>query len=163
MSLGRIDEETTANIGRFEGGKATNIVCDEVHILAEARSIDQKKLDSQTEHMVRVFERTATLMGGKAETEVQLMYPGFRFGEEAEVVQTAMTAIRAIGRTPELMVSGGGSDGNIFNGAGVPTVTLSVGYEEIHTKNERMPVEELNKLTELLIEIVEVVTTNRKE
>ena len=163
MSLGRIDEETTANIGRFEGGKATNIVCDEVHILAEARSIDQQKLDSQTEHMVRVFERTAALMGGKAETEVQVMYPGFRFGEEAEVVQTAMTAIRAIGRTPELMVSGGGSDGNIFNGAGVPTVTLSVGYEEIHTKNERMPVEELNKLAELLIEIVEVVATNRKE
>ena len=71
-----------------------------------------------------------------------------------EVVQTAMKAIRNIGRTPELMTSGGGSDGNIFNGAGIPTVTLSVGYEEIHTKNERMPVEELNKLTELLLEIV---------
>ena len=73
-----------------------------------------------------------------------------------EVVQTAMKAIQNIGRTPELMTSGGGSDGNIFNGAGIPTVTLSVGYEEIHTKNERMPVEEFNKLTELLLEIVQV-------
>jgi len=156
MSLGRIDSETTANIGRFEGGQATNIVCDEVHILAEARSINPDKLNEQTEHMVRTFEQTAELMGGKAETEVVLMYPGFSFEEDAQVVQTAITAIQNIGLTPELMTSGGGSDGNVFNGAGIPTVTLSVGYEEIHTKNERMPVEELNKLTELLLEIVRV-------
>ena len=51
MKLGRIDSETTANIGRFEGGQATNIVCDEVHILAEARSINYEKLQAQTEHM----------------------------------------------------------------------------------------------------------------
>ncbi|MGN7387680.1 M20/M25/M40 family metallo-hydrolase [Sporosarcina sp. SAFN-015] len=159
MTLGRIDSETTANIGRFEGGQATNIVCDEVLIIAEARSINSEKLNKQTAHMVETFERTAAAMGGKAETEVKLMYPGFSFDEDAEVVQTAIEAIHNIGRNPELMTSGGGSDGNVFNGAGVPTVTLSVGYEEIHTKNERMPVEELNKLTELLIEIVRVAAT----
>lgn len=159
MTLGRIDSETTANIGRFEGGQATNIVCDEVKILAEARSINPDKLDKQTAHMMETYEKTANAMGGWAETELQLMYPGFSFQEEAEVVQTAMTAIRNIGRTPELMTSGGGSDGNVFNGHGVPTVTLSVGYEEIHTKNERMPREELDKLTELLIEIVRVTAS----
>nr|WP_285851911.1 M20/M25/M40 family metallo-hydrolase [Sporosarcina luteola] len=159
MTLGRIDSETTANIGRFEGGQATNIVCDEVRILAEARSINEDKLKKQIAHMVETFEKTAAAMGGKAETEVKLMYPGFSFEEDAEVVQTAMEAIRNVGREPEIMTSGGGSDGNVFNGAGVPTVTLSVGYEEIHTKNERMPVEELNKLTELLIEIVRVAST----
>ncbi|WP_432358704.1 M20/M25/M40 family metallo-hydrolase [Sporosarcina sp. UB5] len=157
MTLGRVDSETTANIGRFEGGQATNIVCDEVRILAEARSINSDKLERQTAHMVETFEKTAAAMGGKAETEVKLMYPGFSFTEDTEVVQTAMEAIRNVGREPELLTSGGGSDGNVFNGMGVPTVTLSVGYEEIHTKNERMPVEELNKLTELLIEIVHVV------
>nr|WP_255723602.1 M20/M25/M40 family metallo-hydrolase [Sporosarcina sp. ACRSL] len=159
MTLGRIDSETTANIGSFAGGQATNIVCDEVKIVAEARSIDSEKLEKQTTHMVKTFEKTAAAMGGRAETEVKLMYPGFRFGEDTEVVQTAMKAIRTIGREPKLMTSGGGSDGNVFNGAGVPTVTLSVGYEEIHTKNERMPVEELNKLTELLIEIVRTAAT----
>ena len=160
MKLGRIDSETTANIGSFAGGRATNIVCDEVKILAEARSINPDKLTKQIEHMVTTFERVAKEMGGQAETKVEKMYPGFRFSEEDEVVQTAMKAVRNIGRTPELLTSGGGSDGNIFNGAGIPTLTLSVGYEEIHTKNERMPVEELNKLTELLIEIVKVTTNN---
>lgn len=156
MSLGRIDEETTANIGSFYGGKATNIVCDEVTIIAEARSICEEKLAKQLEHMDVTFTTIAEEMGGKATIEIEHMYPGFSFTEEEKVVQTAIEAAKNVGRTPELLTSGGGSDGNVFNGAGIPTVTLSVGYEEIHTTNERMPVEELEKLTELLIEIVRV-------
>ena len=154
MKLGRLDEETTANIGRFEGGKATNIVCDEVSILAEARSIDETKLNAQTAHMKETFERVAQEMGARAEVEVQLMYPGFRATEEDQVVKVAKAAVEAIGRTPQLGISGGGSDANVIAGFGIPTVNLSVGYEEIHTTNERMPVEELEKLADLLEEIV---------
>lgn len=154
MKLGRIDSETTANIGRFEGGRATNIVCDEVYILSEARSINQDKLNEQTKHMVETFEQTAKELGGSAETDVKIMYPGFSFDGEDKVVKIAQVAAEKIGREPKLMTSGGGSDANIINGIGIPTVTLSVGYEEIHTKNERMPVEELEKLAEWLVEIV---------
>lgn len=154
MNLGRIDEETTANIGRFEGGQATNIVCDEVHILSEARSISEDKLASQTAHMEAVFKEVAEEMGGRAETDVQLMYPGFRFDELEPVVDIAKTAAERIGRPSPTLTSGGGSDANIINGHGIPTVNLCVGYEEIHTTNERIPVEELEKLTELLVEIV---------
>lgn len=156
MTLGRIDDETTANIGRFEGGSATNIVCDEVNILSEARSIVQSKLDTQTEHMKSTFEETALEMGGLAEVEVKLMYPGFRFGPEEHVTQVALKAVNNLKLTPMLATSGGGSDANIIAGFGIPTVNLSVGYEDIHTKNERMPVEELEKLSELLVEIVKV-------
>ncbi|WP_301108295.1 M20/M25/M40 family metallo-hydrolase [Sporosarcina sp.] len=155
MKLGRIDAETTANIGRFEGGKATNIVCEEAFILSEVRSINPDKMQQQMDLMIEKFASTSSTLGGKAETKTKLMYPGFNLSEDEQVVQVAMQAIRNIGREPKLMTSGGGSDGNVFNGMGVPTVTLSVGYEEIHTKNERMPVEELNKLTELLLEIVQ--------
>ncbi len=156
MKLGRIDEETTANIGRFEGGKATNIVCDEVQILAEARSISREKLDAQTEHMKSTFETVTQQLGGRAEVEVELMYPGFRATENEKVVQVAMEAARAIDRTPQLGVSGGGSDANVIAGFGIPTVNLSVGYEEIHTTNERMPIEELEKLADYLVEIVKI-------
>lgn len=154
MKLGRLDDETTANIGRFEGGKATNIVCDEVSILAEARSIDETKLNAQTDHMKETFERVAQEMGARAEVEVKLMYPGFRATEEDQVVKIAKAAVEAVGRTPQLGISGGGSDANVIAGFGIPTVNLSVGYEEIHTTNERMPVEELEKLADLLEEIV---------
>ncbi|TSI08609.1 M20/M25/M40 family metallo-hydrolase [Lysinibacillus sp. BW-2-10] len=154
MNLGRIDEDTTANIGRFEGGKATNIVCDEVYILAEARSIYKEKLDQQVAHMKETFEKVSQNLGGHAEVEVKLMYPGFSVTEKDKVVQVAVEAVRNIGRDVVLGQSGGGSDANVISGFGIPTVNLSVGYEEIHTTNERMPIEELEKLADLLVEVV---------
>ena len=154
MNLGRIDEETTANIGRFEGGKATNIVCDEVYILSEARSINKEKLDAQVKHMKETFEAVAKSLGGRAEVDVKLMYPGFSVTQSDRVVQVAMQAVKKVGRVPQLGISGGGSDANVIAGFGIPTVNLSVGYEEIHTTNERMPIEELEKLADLLVEVV---------
>ncbi|MFD1736318.1 tripeptidase T [Bacillus salitolerans] len=158
MPLGRIDEETTANIGRFEGGKQTNIVCDRVDILAEARSLIPEKMQEQVRKMKEAFEQTATKMGGRAEVEVNVMYPGFKFGEGDHVVEIARRAVANIGRTSELQQSGGGSDANVIAGHGIPTVNLAVGYEEIHTTNERMPVEELVKTAELVVSIIKEVS-----
>lgn len=75
MPLGRIDEETTANIGRFQGGTQTNIVCDHVEILAEARSLIPEKMEAQVAKMKEAFESAAQEMGGKADVDVQVMYP----------------------------------------------------------------------------------------
>lgn len=158
MKLGRLDEETTANIGRFEGGQATNIVCDEVNILAEARSIDEAKLEIQVAHMKETYERVALENGARAEVEVKYMYPGFRVTEEDKVVQVAQAAATSLGLTPRLEISGGGSDANIIAGFGIPTVNLAVGYEFIHTTNERIPVAQLEKLGEYLVEIVKQTT-----
>ena len=160
MPLGRIDEETTANIGRFEGGQQTNIVCDHVDILAEARSLIPEKMNAQVNKMKDAFESVATAMGGKAEVEVDVMYPGFKFADGDHVVEIAKKAAAKIGRSCELLHSGGGSDANVFAGHNIPTVNLAVGYEEIHTTNERMPVEELYKLGEMVVAIIEEVTNN---
>ncbi|WP_246944713.1 tripeptidase T [Bacillus pinisoli] len=157
MPLGRIDEETTANIGRFEGGQQTNIVCDRVDILAEARSLVGEKMEAQVQKMKEAFESAAEEMGGRAEVEVTVMYPGFKYGEGDHVVEVARRASASIGRTSELQKSGGGSDANVIAGHGIPTVNLAVGYEEIHTTNERMPIEELVKTAELVVAIIEEV------
>src|SRR5690606_7357799 len=79
MPLGRIDEETTANIGRFEGGQATNIVADKAYILAEARSLVPEKMEAQVEKMKSAFEETAKSMGGSADVTVEIMYTGFKY------------------------------------------------------------------------------------
>ncbi len=157
MPLGRIDSETTANIGRFEGGQQTNIVCDHVDILAEARSLIAEKMEAQVEKMKSAFETAAKDMGGQAIVDVEVMYPGFKFGEGDHVVEVARKAAAKIGRSCELQQSGGGSDANVICGFGIPTVNLAVGYEEIHTTNERMPIEELNKLAEMVVAIIEEV------
>ncbi|MBM7713735.1 tripeptide aminopeptidase [Bacillus thermophilus] len=155
MPLGRIDKETTANIGRFEGGQATNIVADRVDILAEARSLVEEKMLAQTEKMKSAFETTAEKMGGKAEVDIEIMYPGFKYSDGDHVVEVAKKAAVSIGREPKLLTSGGGSDANVIAGFGIPTVNLAVGYEEIHTTNERMPITELVKLTEMVVAIVQ--------
>ncbi|WP_440895795.1 M20/M25/M40 family metallo-hydrolase [Amphibacillus sp. Q70] len=157
MPLGRIDHETTANIGRFEGGQKTNIVCDYVEILAEARSLDPKKVARQEEKMKQAFVDAAKELGGEVEIETAVMYSGFKQSQDDEVVQLAQKAVEAIGRTSELKQSGGGSDANIISSYGIPTVNLAVGYEDIHTTNERMPIAELIKLTELVLEIINQV------
>lgn len=157
MPLGRIDKETTANIGRFQGGTQTNIVCDHVEILAEARSLLPEKMEAQVSKMKEAFESAAEEMGGRAEVDIQVMYPGFKFGEGDLVVELAKKAAAKIGRSCELLHSGGGSDANVIAGFGIPTVNLAVGYEDIHTTNERMPIEELEKLAEMVIALIKEV------
>ncbi|MBP1950418.1 M20/M25/M40 family metallo-hydrolase [Virgibacillus litoralis] len=158
MPLGRIDDDTTANIGRFEGGKQTNIVCDHVEILAEARSLIPARMEEQVAKMKDAFESTAKEYGGSADVEVKIMYPGFKHEAGDEVVEVARNAAKTIGRDSSLKKSGGGSDANIIAGLGIPTVNLAVGYEEIHTTNERIPVDELVKITELVTAIVQEVS-----
>jgi tripeptide aminopeptidase len=157
MPLGRIDEETTANIGSFQGGRATNIVCDYVEIFAEARSLIGEKMEAQAAKMKEAFESVSADMGGRAEVDVQIMYPGFKFADGDHVVEVAKRAMEAIDRIPSLHHSGGGSDANVIAGFGIPTVNLAVGYEDIHTTNERMRISELVKTAEAVVAIIEEV------
>jgi len=158
MKLGRIDEETTANIGQFSGGQQTNIVCDHVEIHAEARSLNTEKLDIQVAAMKDAFETTAHELGGEANVEIQIMYPGFKQTASDKVVQIAQQAAKSIGREGKLLKSGGGSDANIFSGYGVPTVNLAVGYENIHTTSEKIAISELVKTAEMVIAIIQTST-----
>jgi tripeptide aminopeptidase len=161
MPLGRIDEETTANIGSFQGSGPTNIVCEQVEINAEARSLVEEKLHAQTAKMKRAFEEVAEEFGAIAEVDVHIAYPGFKFSEEDLVVQRAVEGVKAVGREPRLLASGGGSDANILSGHGIPTANLAIGYEDIHTTSEKIPVEELVKTAELVVALCEQ-TANRK-
>lgn len=153
MPMGRIDKETTANIGSFQGVGPTNVVCDRVEIIAEARSISKEKMLKQVQTMEKAFINTAREFGGDGEFHYEVMYAGFSFNQEDLVVQKAMEAVTGIKRTPRLLSSGGGSDANILAGAGIPTVNMAVGYENIHTKKERMPIDELVKTAELVLSL----------
>jgi len=154
MKHGRIDSETTANIGKFHGETATNVVCDKVEITAEARSLKDEKLYKQLEHMQEVFQDTAEQFKTRIDFAYEIMYPAYSFEENAPIVKKAVDAVKALGREPELTTSGGGSDANVLNGYNLPTLNLGVGYERIHTTAERQPIAEFMKITELLIELI---------
>lgn len=156
MNLGRIDEETTANIGKFEGGGPTNVVTDYVHIVAEARSLDDDKMHAQTRHMKEAFVNAAAELGGTTEVGTEIIYAALNAPDDSEVVTTVSEAIKNIGRDANLISLGGGSDGNIFAGKGIDTAILGLGYENIHSTSEKIPIEELAKITDLIIEIIKV-------
>lgn len=158
MKLGRIDSETTANIGTINGGTANNVVMEHLEIKAEARSISKEKCEAQIKHMIDLFQSAADSMGAEISFEQEKMYESYSFKEEDNIVQLASKAIKNIGREPRIEVSGGGSDANIFNEHKRITANVSVGYEKIHTVNEYMPIEELKKGSELVLEIVRLVS-----
>ncbi|WP_200760861.1 M20/M25/M40 family metallo-hydrolase [Effusibacillus dendaii] len=157
MKLGRIDAETTANIGTINGGTATNIVPERVDIVAEARSLNADKLNEQTAQMKAAFEQAAQEAGGRAEVTITNMYPAFRFTEQDPVVQIAAKAAEQIGVTAKTLASGGGSDANVLNGLGVPTVNLAIGYENIHTVNESIRIDDLEKAAQLMVAVTQSV------
>lgn len=154
MKLGRVDHETTANIGSFSGAGPLNVVCDYVEILAEARSIVQSKVEEQVNHMRESLQAVCEQYGAKAEFESDIAYPAFKLTDEDEVVKLAARAITSVGLNPTTFPSGGGSDANIFNGFGIPTVNLALGYEDIHTTNERIKVSSLVDAAQVVVAIV---------
>ncbi|WP_153795498.1 M20/M25/M40 family metallo-hydrolase, partial [Paenibacillus polymyxa] len=158
MKLGRIDKETTANIGSFEGGGATNVVCDFVLIRAEARSIVQEKVNHQIQHMREALETTTREFGAQGEFRSEVIYPAFSFTEHDEVVQVAQRAIQGLGLATSTFHSGGGSDANVFNGLGIPTVNLAVGYKNIHTTEEKIKADDLVKVAEVVVALIQETT-----
>ncbi|WP_105992726.1 M20/M25/M40 family metallo-hydrolase [Staphylococcus simulans] len=158
MKLGQVDDETTANIGSFTGGSATNIVADEVTLHAEARSHSNEKIEAQIEHMKNVFTETAKAYGCSADIETTKSYQGFKVAEDAKVTRYAIESAESLGLSGNTVIAGGGSDGNIINALGVPTVIIGIGYENIHTTEERMEIKSLNLLAQQLVKIVELVS-----
>lgn len=154
MPLGRIDFETTANIGVIKGGRATNIVPDRVEVKGEARSRDEGKLRSQTDRMVKALRDAASRHGATLHVEVQREYSAFKLSEGDEIVRRVMAAARSVGLEPELVASGGGSDANIFNAHGIQTVNVSTGMEKVHTTEEQIAVADMVKCAELVSAIL---------
>jgi len=156
MKLGRIDDETTANIGVISGGKARNIIPDQMIIKAEARSRSEEKLAAQVEHMKKTFEEEAAKIGAKAVVHVEKEYEAYRWTENDEVIQLAVAASKRIGIEPSFHEGGGGSDANVFNSAGIPSVVVGVGYDNPHGTTECISVDDLATAAEYAAALIEV-------
>jgi tripeptide aminopeptidase len=154
MKLLRIDAETTANIGSIHAAGPTNIVADRCELQAEARSLDPAKLRVQVAEMTGAMEDAAKEYGGSVEISVVPCYPAYRIAEDTGPVQRAARAARRIGVPARFKSTGGGSDANIFNNRGIPSVVLSCGYEKVHTTEERIAPEQLALLAEWVVAIV---------
>ncbi|MDT5263016.1 MAG: tripeptide aminopeptidase [Acidobacteriota bacterium] len=163
MKLGRIDEETTANIGVIHGGEATNIITNLVTLLGEARSLDDAKLEAQTAHMVKCFEDAAakyevTVEGvttkARVEAEVTREYYAMDVSDDSRIVKLVKEAAVRMGLKVETMASGGGCDANIFNKRGIECANLGTGMRAIHTVKEWLDVKDMYASAEMTFEIM---------
>jgi len=164
-SVGRIDEETTANIGLIEGGRATNIVPDLVRVAGEVRSHSLERLREETERIVRSFEdevaagkKASPVADGlpRLETKIRQDFPAMKIAEDHPVVQLARKAASRLGREMKTKTGGGGSDANIFCEQGIVTGILGTGMKDVHTLQESVRLDDMVKSVQLLLEIIQV-------
>lgn len=147
---GRLDEETTANVGIIHGGEIRNGIPEKATIQAECRSLDHEKAVHQAELMRRAFEEAAQEIGAKAEIELDLEYKASRISEYSPTVGLAIRALKAVGLQPEAKVITGGTDASIFNAQGIESVVLGVGVQREHSKEEQIAVADMEKAVQII-------------
>jgi tripeptide aminopeptidase len=156
LRLGRLDEETTANVGEIQGGTARNIVPDRCSFAAEARSHNERKLGELIQEMLETITFAAQLAECDVETEVDPSARGYRFKRDDEPVRIAAEALERAGLQPTYGLSGGGADANVFNERGLECVNLANGMTDIHTPDERISVADLELMVDVTLALVEV-------
>ena len=155
MRLGRIDHQSSANVGVITGGTARNIVPEWCSFEAEARSRDPKTLGILVQEMLDAIGFAASTSDCTAETEIDDTYRGYVFTEDEPAVRLAADGLRRAGYEPTTAFSGGGADANVFNERGLPCVNLANGMADIHTADERIAVADLDGMVEVTLAIVE--------
>ena len=155
LRLGRLDEETSANVGRIHGGTARNVVPEWCEFAAEARSHDERKLADLIRELLETVTFAASLEECEVETQVSGLSPGYRFRRDDPPVRIAATALERVGREPSYIFSGGGADANIFNQRGLQCVNLANGMTDIHTPDERIAVADLHEMVDVTLALVE--------
>ncbi|HET6370614.1 MAG TPA: M20/M25/M40 family metallo-hydrolase [Nitrospiria bacterium] len=163
MRLGRIDDETTANVGTIEGGMATNIVPNKTSVKAEARSHSEEKLQEQTDHMRRCFQEAASRHGvqvdGKyvqawIDEKIWRDYDRMAVPTDSEIVRLVTKAARDLGLKIETRSTGGGCDANVFNKKGITVVNLATGMHDIHTVKEWVSTGEMASSASILLQTI---------
>ncbi len=161
LQLGRIDEETTCNLGKIKGGVATNIVPEFVEIHGEARSHDVKKLKTVTDNITKTFYNVAKELQDESglpriETIVENDFPNTNIPDDHKAVLLAKKAADNIGLSLESKTMGGGADANIFFSKGIIAGVLGTGMTNVHTVNESIDIKDMEDTTRLVLEILKI-------
>jgi tripeptide aminopeptidase len=159
MNLGRIDEETTTNVGRIEGGQSggTNIVAARCKVVGEARSLDPRKADDTIGDIIGHIHDAANTPACFCDVDVttERLFDGYRHATNAPAVLAAEEALRACGYTPRRRTTGGGSDANAFEANGLHCTNLANGTERNHEPDERVSVAALEGMLDVTFALLD--------
>jgi tripeptide aminopeptidase len=155
MQLGRLDPETTANVGRIEGGTATNVVPARCRIEAEVRSLDDEKATTKAGELVDALTWAASSTETDVDTRIEEQFRAYRMPQGEPCVVAAAAALRDCGVEPVYASTGGGSDANAFAAKGFRCLNLANGTEHNHTAEERVSVWALERMLDVTFRLLE--------
>lgn len=154
LRLGRLDEGTTANVGRIEGGTATNVVAERCRVELEVRSLDHDRAGQVVSEVVDALTAGAS----DAECDVELLveqdFRAYKLSRSAPPVLAATAALADIGIEARPIATGGGSDAHVFQGRGLPCLNVANGTEGNHEPDERVTVQALKTMLDVTLGIV---------
>jgi tripeptide aminopeptidase len=153
--LGRVDDDSTANVGTITGGTATNIVPEWCTFVAEARSHDERKLGELVQEMQDAITFAAGVADCAVSTSMRKSYRGYRFARNDRAVVLAAAALERCGHDVVYDLSGGAADANVFNERGLAVVNLANGMANIHTPDEHISVADLEAMVDVTLALVE--------
>jgi len=162
MPLGRIDFETTCNVGKIHGGESTNIVPNKVTVHGEARSHNPAKLQQVCDDIRHAFTSTIAryeAQGAKLDMVCHTEYESFNISEDEAVVQLAQKALRNLDIPFTTGRGGGGSDANIFSASGIPTIITGTGMNNVHTVHESIETDQLLQGTSFVEELIRIYSS----
>ncbi|MDO8963324.1 MAG: M20/M25/M40 family metallo-hydrolase [Coriobacteriia bacterium] len=155
MPLGRLDPQTTANVGSIRGGRATNVVTAECVITGECRSIDAARAEEVRAGMDSAMREAASACGGSVNVRWTKEYDGFRFDEADPALRLVESAFEDVGIATRHFPTGGGSDGNVLTAKGLTTLVLSCGMTHVHGVDERIAVEDLEAIAAVIVAVLD--------
>jgi tripeptide aminopeptidase len=156
MPLGRIDPDTTANVGSVHGGVGTtNVVPERCRLAAEARSLDLTRVETVVSGIIDALYDGAAQSECDVDVVSEKVFPGYRVRPSAPGLTAAEAALRACGYEPRRISSGGGSDANALQASGFPCICLANGTERNHEPTERVSVVALEGMLDVALVLLE--------
>jgi tripeptide aminopeptidase len=157
MRLGRLDEETTVNVGSIEGGSAMNVVPERCSLVAEVRSLRDERAEEVVAALVARLHEAANVPECECDVDVgvQRTFAGYRLAPTRPAVRAAERALLACGHDPIPIASGGASDANVLIARGLETVNLANGTERNHEPGERVREQALEEMLAVALALLD--------
>ncbi len=153
--VGRVDEQTVANIGVIQGGEATNVVPGQVEMRGEIRSFSEATIERLLQQLDADLQAISQKYGGSYELHHRLHFQGFKIPEDHFITRHLKSKMAEVGLTPAGQVYHGGSDANVFNARGRTAINLGIGARNPHGNDEHIAIGDLVKMTQLALALVE--------
>ncbi len=154
LEVGRINSDTTMNIGFINGGGAVNVVPEEVYLEGEVRSATKEKVEEQLVKIESIFDESVKSFGGKMKFEYEWDFMPFFLSDEEKVFEDIHKAIKQVGLQPNAVESNGGSDANSMNERGIPAVNIGIGAQNPHSNDEFIYIEDLENSFQIAKQLV---------